>query len=53
MRSARWNSWFDPQVEFLEVGVMVNGAYLAMKTYGPDANGVYGGLQGRGWAGGD
>jgi RHS repeat-associated protein len=40
-------SVFDPQVEFLEVGVGVNGAFT-MKTYGPDANGVYGGMQGVG-----
>jgi RHS repeat-associated protein len=41
------SSFFDPQVEFLEVGVTVNGAFT-MKTYGPDANGVYGGMQGVG-----
>jgi len=40
-------SWYDPQVEFLEVGVMVNGTF-SMKTYGPDASGVYGGMQGVG-----
>jgi hypothetical protein len=33
------------QVEFLEVGVMVNGVFTT-KTYGPDATGVYGGMQG-------
>jgi RHS repeat-associated protein len=41
------DSWYDPQVEFLELGVMVNGAFT-MKTYGPDANGVCGGMQGVG-----
>ena len=42
------DSWFDPQVEFQEVGVVVNGGVFNMKTYGPDANGVHGGLQGVG-----
>jgi RHS repeat-associated protein len=41
------SSLFDPQVEFLEVGVTVNRTF-SMKTYGPDANGVYGGMQGVG-----
>jgi RHS repeat-associated protein len=41
------DSWFDPQVEFLEVGVAVNGQ-PSIKTYGPDANGIYGGMQGLG-----
>ena len=40
-------SVYDPQVEFLEVGVTVNGTFT-MKTYGPDANGAYGGMQGAG-----
>ncbi len=40
-------SIYDPQVEFLEIGVSVNGA-KAWKVYGPDLNGVYGGLQGTG-----
>ena len=40
-------SIFDPQVEFLEIGVAVNGA-KAWKVYGPDLNGVYGGLNGTG-----
>ncbi len=40
-------SWYDPQVEFLEAGVTVNGAFT-LKTYGPDADGVYGGMQGMG-----
>ena len=42
------DSWFDPLVEFQEVGVVVNDGYPAIKTYGPDANGVYGGLNGVG-----
>ncbi|MFA6175236.1 MAG: RHS repeat-associated core domain-containing protein [Phycisphaerae bacterium] len=41
------DSYFDPQVEFLEIGVAVNGA-RTWKVYGPDLNGVYGGLQGIG-----
>jgi len=41
------DSWYDPQIEFLEVGVAVNTDF-SMKTYGPDANGVYGGMQGVG-----
>jgi RHS repeat-associated protein len=41
------DSWYDPQVEFLEVGVAVNGEFT-LKVYGPDANGVYGGMQGVG-----
>jgi RHS repeat-associated protein len=41
------DSWYDPQVEFLEVGVSVNGLN-SIKTYGPDANGTYGGLNGVG-----
>ena len=46
------DSWFDPLVEFLEVGTLVSGGYPALKTYGPDANGVYGGLNGvGGWSG--
>ncbi|MBW8780720.1 MAG: hypothetical protein JF599_02365 [Verrucomicrobia bacterium] len=40
-------SIFDPQVEFLEIGVAVNGA-KAWKVYGPDLNGRFGGLQGTG-----
>jgi len=40
-------SEFDPQVEFLEIGVSVNGA-KAWLVRGPDINGVYGGLQGTG-----
>jgi RHS repeat-associated protein len=40
-------SWYDPQVEFLEVGVWNNGDF-STKTYGPDASGIYGGMQGVG-----
>jgi RHS repeat-associated protein len=40
-------SEYDPQVEFLEIGVSVNGV-KAWKVYGPDLNGRYGGLQGTG-----
>jgi RHS repeat-associated protein len=41
------DSWYDPQVEFLEVAVNVNGT-LTSKVYGPDASGTYGGLGGVG-----
>ncbi|MFA7005195.1 MAG: RHS repeat-associated core domain-containing protein [Verrucomicrobiia bacterium] len=37
----------DPEVEFLELGVSVNGQ-KHWKMYGPDLDGVYGGLQGIG-----
>jgi len=40
-------SEYDPQVEFLEFGVTVNGAAV-YKVYGPDLNERYGGLQGTG-----
>ena len=40
-------SWYDPQVEFLEIGASLNGQ-KHWKLYGPDLNGVYGGLQGIG-----
>lgn len=40
-------SFYDPEVEFLELGVSVNGA-TTWKLYGPDADGVYGGLNGTG-----
>ena len=40
-------SIYDPQVEFLEIGVAVNGA-KAWKVFGPDLNGRFGGLQGTG-----
>jgi YD repeat-containing protein len=38
---------FDPEHEFLELGVSRNGA-MTWKLYGPDLNGVYGGLNGLG-----
>jgi len=41
------NSIYDPQVEFLEIGVSVNGA-KAWKVYGPDMNERLGGMQGTG-----
>jgi YD repeat-containing protein len=40
-------SIYDPLVEFLEIGVAIDGA-RAWKVYGPDLNGRYGGLQGTG-----
>ena len=41
------NSYFDPQKEFLELGVNYGGT-TEFKLYGPDLNGVYGGLNGIG-----
>jgi RHS repeat-associated protein len=41
------NSYFDPQVEFLELGVSY-GLTTEWKLYGPDLNGTYGGLNGTG-----
>ena len=41
------DSYYDPEVEFLELGVSVNGA-RTWSIYGPDLNGVYGGLDGIG-----
>jgi RHS repeat-associated protein len=41
------DSFYDPEVEFLEIGVAVNGI-ITWKTYGPDASGAYGGMQGVG-----
>jgi RHS repeat-associated protein len=41
------NSYFDPQVEFLELGVSYGGQTV-WKLYGPDLNGKYGGLNGTG-----
>jgi RHS repeat-associated protein len=41
------NSYFDPQVEFLELGVSY-GTKTTWKLYGPDLNGQYGGLNGTG-----
>ncbi len=40
-------SYFDPQVEFMELGVVENGR-PSWKLYGPDLNGEYGGLNGTG-----
>jgi RHS repeat-associated protein len=41
------DSYFDPQVEFLELGVSY-GNTAEWKLYGPDINGVYGGANGVG-----
>jgi YD repeat-containing protein len=41
------NQYYDPGVQFLELAVAVNGV-LTSKYYGPDANGVYGGMSGVG-----
>ena len=41
------NSYFDPQVEFLEMGVNY-GSTTEWKLYGPDLNGKYGGMNGIG-----
>ncbi len=47
-------SWYDPLVEFLELGVQYDtgiigqGTQTAWKLYGPDLSGRYGGLQGVG-----
>jgi RHS repeat-associated protein len=41
------DSYFDPEVEFLEVGVSVNGIET-WKSHGPDLDQNYGGLQGVG-----
>ena len=40
-------SFYDPQVQFLELGVAY-GDTTEWKLYGPDLNGVYGGLSGTG-----
>jgi YD repeat-containing protein len=56
------NSYFDPQVEFLELGVLLSAApdveflepgtspsiQTMWKLYGPDLNGTYGGMNGTG-----
>jgi RHS repeat-associated protein len=39
--------YYDPLVEFLELAVSVNGQ-TTWKLYGPDLNGVYGGMNGVG-----
>jgi RHS repeat-associated protein len=41
------NQYYDPQVEFLELGVSYN-SQTVWKLYGPDMNGQYGGLNGTG-----
>jgi len=41
------DSYFDPAVEFLEIGVNYNGR-KEMKVYGPDVSCTYGGAQGIG-----
>ena len=41
------NQYYDPQVEFLELGVAYNNQTV-WKLYGPDMNGRYGGLNGTG-----
>ena len=41
------SQYYDPQVEFLELGVTVAGK-TTWKICGPDLNGVYGGLNGTG-----
>jgi RHS repeat-associated protein len=41
------NSYFDPQVEFLELGVSY-GDQTVWKLYGPDLDGTYGGMNGTG-----
>ena len=39
--------FYDPAVEFLEIGVAINGV-VTWKNYGPDLDGRYGGQQGLG-----
>ncbi|MBI1178452.1 hypothetical protein GC207_13540 [bacterium] len=41
------SEYYDPQVEFLELGATVDGV-TTWKLYGPDANGKYGGQNGTG-----
>jgi RHS repeat-associated protein len=41
-------SFYDPLAEFLEVATLVNDNVLNFKTYGPDASGTYGELNGVG-----
>ena len=41
------SQFYDPQVEFLELGVSYEGRTI-WKLYGPDLNDVYGGLNGTG-----
>ena len=40
-------SMFDPEVEFLELGLAIDGAWN-WKVYGPDLSGSYAGLEGLG-----
>ncbi len=42
------NSYFDPQAEFLELGVQNGSQQTMWKLYGPDLNGTYGGENGMG-----
>jgi RHS repeat-associated protein len=42
------DSIYDPEVEFLEVAVSLNGGSRVWEVHGPDLNGQYGGLQGIG-----
>lgn len=48
----RVDSFYDPEIEFLEIGASASGPDGATrnewKVYGPDLNGAYGGLQGIG-----
>lgn len=48
----RVDSFFDPEIEFLEIGASASGPDGATrnewKVYGPDLDGAYGGLQGIG-----
>jgi RHS repeat-associated protein len=46
-QTLRVDSWYDPQVRYLEIAVEVNGD-RTWKVYGPDVDGVYGGMQGLG-----
>ena len=41
-------SYYDPAVEFLELGTAVLGQQTTWKLYGPDLNGQYGGMNGVG-----
>ena len=41
------NQFYDPSVEFLEVGVKIEGK-TTWKVYGPDLDGRYGGMNGTG-----
>ena len=41
-------SYYDPQVEFQEIGVSVNGGLTTWKNFGPDLDGLYGSQQGLG-----